>query len=119
MNLRRSDLAMYRVREERRQVMESIAVYEAERWEGFLGGYKGICTFLVAAVVLSASAYIMGILFGIEALSALCLVWGISSGLILSQCVRNMKNANAETHLRELKANYAALTKMSTELYFA
>lgn len=119
MNLKRSDLAMYRVREERRQVMESMAMCESERWDGFLGGYKGMCTFAIASILLSGITYIAGVVFAIEALSALCVVWGISVGLIFSQCVRNTKNENAEAHLNELKANYKDLTKMSTELYFA
>ena len=50
---------------------------------------------------------------------ALYYVWGVASGLIFSQVVRNQKNADVDAHLYSLKKEYVTLTKMSKELYFA
>lgn len=119
MNLKRSDLAMYRVKERRADVIDYIESYEAQKWDGFLGGAKGIVTFLMAAVVFTVVSCMVGCLLQVEALVALCYVWGIGVGLIFSQCVRNYKNAEVEETLYNLKKEYVALTKMSEELHFA
>lgn len=119
MNLKRSDLAMYRVRERREEVVDYIESYEAERWNGFLGGLKGIITFIISAIIFSAVAFMLGCFFHVEALIVLNYVWGIAAGLILSQVVRNQKNADVDAHLYNLKREYVELTKMSKELYFA
>lgn len=117
--LKRSDLAMYRVKERRENVVETIRAYEAERWCGFLGGVKGILTFLLAAVAFSLVVLFVGAIFQLEAFIALYYMWGIAAGLIFSQCIRNYKNAEVEEKVYNLKREYAVLTKMSKELYFA
>ena len=119
MNFKRSDLAMYRVRERRSDVMEYIESQEAARWNGFMGGLKGIVTFLMAAAVFSAASLLIGSMLQVEALVVLCYVWGIAAGLVFSQCVRNYKNAEVDENIYNLKKEYVALTKMSKELYFA
>lgn len=119
MNFKRSDLAMYRVRERRADVMEYIESYEAQRWNGFMGGVKGIVTFLMAAIIFTAGTLMVGALLQVEALVVLCYVWGIAAGLIFSQCIRNYKNAEVEENIYNLKKEYVELTRMSKELYFA
>ena len=119
MNFKRSDLAMYRVKERRTNVMEYMESYEAQRWNGFMGGIKGIVTFLMAATVFTVVSLMVGALVQVEALVALCYVWGVASGLIFSQCIRNYKNAEVEENLYQLKKEYVELTRMSKELHFA
>lgn len=118
MSLKEKNLAVGKLQKEREQIAILIKAYEGEKWNGFLGGVKGIFSCLILAVVFSFVAVVMGNIFHSEFLSSLCVFWGVCAGLIISQIVRNYKNGKLDTNISNLKREYWKLTKMTKEVIY-
>lgn len=119
MSSREKVLAIRRIQKEREEIAISIEVFEGERWDGFLGGIKGILTCIISSIIFILILGFIGNLANIEILTQLDLFLGFSTGLVFSQCVRNKKNEKLYKEIQVLKNKYNKLARTTKEIIYA
>lgn len=119
MSSREKVLAIRRIQKEREAIAVSIKVFEGKRWDGFLGGMKGILTFIITAILFGILASVIGDITNITIFSELNELCGFCTGLIFSQCVRNKKNEGINKKIKVLKKEYNQLARTTKEIIYA
>ena len=119
MSARDKVLAIRRIQKEREELVVSIEVREGKRWDGFLGGIRGILTCMIATIILALLLEGIGSLASSEVFEKLNWFLGFSGGLILSQCIRNKKNERLCKDIQNLKERYDKLTRKTKEIIYA
>lgn len=118
MSSREKVLAIRCIQKEREEIAISIEVFEGKRWDGFLGGIKGILTFIIATILFTILSSVIGNFASIEIFAELNELCGFCAGLIFSQCMRNKKNETVDKEIKVLKNEYNKLAKTTKEIIY-